>query len=51
MSYVSPINIREIANDMQTTLDNDIVNVVRSYNIDVDKDELIKALNHDRMQY
>ena len=48
MSYESPI---EIYSDMKNQLENDVVNVVQSYGITVDKDELIKALEYDRGQY
>ena len=48
MSYESPI---EIYRCMNNQLENDVVNVVRSYGISVDKDELIKALEYDRGQY
>ena len=36
---------------MQGQLEEGIYNTVRSYGIDVDKDELIKALVNDRQQY
>lgn len=52
MSYNSPI---EIAQKMQEQYEMDVVNnvlkCVRSYGIDVDRDELIKALKYDRQQY
>jgi hypothetical protein len=47
--YKSPIEI--IYQRMQTQVDDDIVRAVQSYNINVDRDELIKALNYDRDQY
>lgn len=52
--YESPINI--ITNDMQTALNEDIENnimlkITQTYGIDVDKDELIRALKYDRQQY
>ena len=52
--YESPINI--ITNEMQTALNEDIENnimlkITQTYGIDVDKDELIRALNYDRQQY
>lgn len=49
MSYESPIEL--IYGKMKNQLDNDIYNVVQSYGIKVDKDELIKALEYDRNQY
>jgi len=48
MSYSSPI---EIANRMTSQLEEDIMKVIFSYGIEVDKDELIKALAYDREQY
>jgi len=48
MSYSSPI---EIANRMTSQLEEDIMNVIFSYGIEVDKDELIKALAYDHEQY
>lgn len=52
MSYNSPVEI--IAHQMQTQYETDVNNVVKcvlSYGINVDKDELIKALKYDRQQY
>lgn len=49
MSYISPIDL--FYTDMQTQLENDVVKAVCGYNINVDKEELIKALNYDRGQY
>lgn len=49
MSYRSPIDI--IYGDIQTKVEGDIVKAIQGYNINVDKDELIKALNYDRNQY
>ena len=48
MSYESPI---EIAEKMSNQLEQDIMEVVHSYGIKVNKDELIKALAYDRGQY
>lgn len=48
MSYESPI---EIAEKMSNQIDGDIMNVILSYGIKVDKNELIKALSYDRGQY
>lgn len=52
MSYNSPI---EIVKKMQEQYEEDVVNnvlkCVHSYGINVDKDELIKALKYDRDQY
>jgi len=47
--YESPI--RMIVGEMQTKMEADTMSVIQRYGIDVDKDELIKALNYDRGQY
>lgn len=47
--YESPIKI--IQDRIQMDMENDIMKVVQRYNIDVDKDELLKALKYDREQY
>jgi len=51
--YESPIEIiqRDIANGIQVKMENDICNVICSYGINVNREELIKALNYDRQQY
>lgn len=49
MDYESPIQI--YLSQMQGQLEEGIYNTVRRYGIDVDKDELIKALINDRQQY
>lgn len=49
MSYESPINI--IYEDMQTKLEGDVFKAIQNCNIEVDKDELLKALAYDRNQY
>lgn len=49
MRYESPIQI--IMNDIRTTTEDNIMNIVQSYGIEVDKEELTKALNYDRCQY
>ena len=53
MSYKSPIDV--VIDDMQLqfrdAFDDAIVRAVQNVNITVDKDELIKALKHDRQQY
>ena len=48
-NYESPI--RMFQDEMTTRMENDVCKVVCSYGIDVDKDELAKALNYDRQQY
>lgn len=49
MDYESPVQI--YLSQMQGQLEEGIYNTVRSYGIDVNKDELIKALINDRHQY
>lgn len=49
MDYESPVQI--YLSQMQGQLEEGIYNTVQSYGIDVDKDELIKALINDRQQY
>ena len=49
MSYTSPVNI--ISQGVRVKMENDIFEAIQSYGIDVDKDELIKALQYDRDQY
>lgn len=49
MSYESPIQI--IAGNMTTKIEDDIMSVVQSFGIEVDKDELMRALQYDRGQY
>lgn len=47
--YESPITL--IATEVQMKMENDTLQAVQRYGIDVDKDELMKALNYDRGQY
>ena len=47
--YQSPIDI--IYTEQQTKLENSIYEAVQKVNINVDKEELIKALKYDREQY
>ena len=47
--YISPIEI--IYGNAQTQIEGDTLKAIHSYGINVDKDELIKALNYDRDQY
>ena len=49
MDYESPVQI--YLSQMQGQLEDCIYNTVRSYGIDINKDELIKALINDRHQY
>lgn len=48
MSYKSPI---EIVEKMSSQMENDIMQTIISYGINVDKAELLKALTYDREQY
>ena len=47
--YKSPIEI--IYGQMQTQVENGIYETIQKYDINVDKEELIKALQYDRNQY
>lgn len=47
--YKSPIEI--IYGQTQTKIEGDVLQVVQSYGINVDKEELIRALQYDRGQY
>ena len=47
--YVSPIEI--IMEDIKRSIDTNTMKIIQGYNINVDKDELIKALSYDRDQY
>lgn len=47
--YKSPIEI--ICGDIKKQIDNDIYRVTQKYDIKVDKNELIQALQYDRNQY
>jgi hypothetical protein len=47
--YKSPIEI--IYGQMQKQMEGDILKAVQSYGINVDKDELLRALQYDRNQY
>lgn len=54
--YESPITIAErLVNEVREQTENDIMNniltVTTEYGINVNKDELIKALRYDRNQY
>lgn len=52
MSYESPIKIIQIAhNQLNHEFDDEVGRVVMEVGIDVDKDELLKALAYDRDQY
>ena len=47
--YTSPIKL--VTNQIIMELDNDVVNAVQKVGIEVDKQELIRALKYDRDQY
>ena len=47
--YISPITIMQ--GEMNVRVENEIIKAVRNIGIDVDKEELIKALAYDRKQY
>lgn len=49
MSYESPINI--IYGQMQLQMDDNICRAVQNVGINVDKEELLRALAYDRNQY
>ena len=49
IGYKNPIEA--IAGEIKVKYEDDIVKAVQSYNINVDKERLIKALDYDRQQY
>lgn len=49
LDYESPIKV--IMGNMRMEQEDNIFRAVREYGVDVDKDELIKALKYDREQY
>ena len=51
--YQSPIEIiyDKLTADFNIQLENNVMTAVQRYGINVDRDELIKALNYDRRQY
>lgn len=49
MSYESPIKI--IADELKTKMEGDVMTTIQSYDITVDKEALLKALEYDRNQY
>lgn len=49
MSYESPISI--YAKDVATQLEDEVLKVVQSYSVFVNREELIRALRYDREQY
>lgn len=49
MSYKSPIET--ISQGFRVQMEDNIMKAIRSYGINVDRDELVKALQYDRNQY
>lgn len=49
MSYQSPIDL--IMSDMQVKMEGEILKAVQNVGVNVDKEELLKALKYDRNQY
>lgn len=49
MSYQSPVDI--IMSQMQTKIEGEVYSAVQRIGIDIDKNELMKALQYDRGQY
>lgn len=50
--YESPIKIiQQLHEQIQMDFENNIMKAVQSYAIDVNKEELLKALKYDREQY
>lgn len=47
--YESPVNV--IYGEMQTQIEGDIFKAIQNVGVDVNKEELIKALMYDREQY
>lgn len=49
MSYKSPVTL--YLDSVEEKLGNEVYQIVNHYFVDVDKDELLKALRYDRDQY
>lgn len=51
--YESPINViyEQAKTRIEHKLDADVLTIVQNYGINVDKEELIRALQYDRQQY
>lgn len=47
--YELPVKVYQ--SELQTTIENEIVKSLKSIGIDIDKEELLKALAYDRNQY
>lgn len=50
-NYEPPISVDYITRELDKQFENDVLKVIASYNITVDADELVKALQYDRNQY
>lgn len=50
-NYEPPISIDYIMREQEKQLEKDVLKVIASYNITVNSDELVKALQYDRNQY
>lgn len=48
-NYESPVEL--IVREQEKQFEKDVLKVIASYNITVDSDELVKALQYDRNQY
>ena len=52
MSYDVPITItQQVTNSISRKVDDEIYKAVLNIGVDVDRDELLRALNYDRQQY
>ena len=49
--YDPIVKIYEANSLFNEHIENEVFSIIKRYNIDVDKDELIRALNYDRNQY
>ena len=49
MSYISPVDL--IVSEMNLRMEGEIFKAVQNVGVNVDRDELIKALQYDRDQY
>ena len=47
--YISPIET--IKTEIKTQFEDDCIKAIQSYGFNVNKEELVKALNYDRKQY
>jgi hypothetical protein len=51
--YESPVHLvlQDVQNQIDQEIEQTVITAVRKFGVDVDKDELIKALQYDRRQY